>query len=176
MKKKPEGIVIVNTGEGKGKTTAALGLVMRAIGQGLRVCVLQFVKAETGRWGEIKTAEKLGIEWHTMGNGFTWKSKNPEESTAKAQQGWKLAQEKIESGDYDLIVLDEFTYTMHFSWLDTTAVIEWLKSTKPDELNLVITGRYAPEKLIEYADLVTEMVKIKHPFDQGRKGQRGIEF
>lgn len=176
MTKQKNGIVIVNTGEGKGKTTAALGLLMRASGQGLRTCMFQFIKAETGRWGEIKAAKKLGFEWYTMGDGFTWKSKNIDESAAKAQNGWCLAQEKISSGDYDLIVLDEFTYTMHFEWLETEAIIEWLKANKPPELHLVITGRYAPDQLIDYADLVTEMTKIKHPFDQGRKGQKGIEF
>ena len=94
MRKKQKGIVIINTGEGKGKTTAAMGILMRAIGQGLRTCMIQFVKAETGRWGEIKAAEKLGIEWHTIGDGFTWNSKDIVESAAKAQHGWKLAQEK----------------------------------------------------------------------------------
>lgn len=174
--KNKQGIVIVNTGEGKGKTTAALGLLMRASGQGLRICMIQFVKAETGRWGEIKAAEKLGFEWYTMGDGFTWKSKDIDETVAKAQHGWRLAQEKITSGDYDLIVLDEFTYPLHFEWLETEAVIEWLRTHKPPDLNLVITGRYAPTYLLDYADLITEMTKIKHPFDQGRKGQKGIEF
>jgi cob(I)alamin adenosyltransferase len=176
MIKKQEGIVIINTGEGKGKTTAALGLLMRASGQGLRTCMVQFLKAETGRWGEIKAAEKLGFEWYTMGDGFTWKSKNIDESVAKALHGWQLAQEKIASGDYQLIVLDEFTYPLHFGWLEADTVIEWLRANKPPELNLVITGRFAPDQLIAYADLVTEMAKIKHPFDQGRKGQKGIEF
>jgi len=174
--KKREGIVIVNTGEGKGKSTAAFGLVLRARGQGLRTCVIQFIKAETGRWGEIKAAQELGVEWHTLGDGFTWKSKDIDESIAKAKTGWEIAQEKIVSGQYDLIVMDEFTYPLHFEWLDTGQVVNWLKENKPPELHLVITGRHAPQGLIDYADLVTEMTKIKHPFDQGRKGQKGIEF
>ena len=114
MPKVRKGVVIVNTGEGKGKTTAALGLLMRASGQGLRTCMIQFVKTKTGRWGEIKAAEKLDLEWYTIGDGFTWKSKDLDETVARAQQGWQLAQENIASDDYDLIVLDEFTYTMHF--------------------------------------------------------------
>lgn len=175
-KKTKTGLVIVNTGDGKGKSTAAFGLVMRAIGQGLRVCVIQFIKSETGRWGEIKAAEKLGIEWHKTGDGFTWLSKDIDESVARAEQGWQFAQEKIVSQDYDLILLDEFTYTMHFEWLATEDVIAWLKENKPDKLHLVITGRHAPQALIDYADLVTEMAKIKHPHDQGYKAQRGIEF
>ena len=176
MNKKQNGIVIVNTGEGKGKTTAAIGLLMRALGQGLRICMIQFIKAKTGRWGEVKTAEKLGFEWYTVGDGFTWKSKDEDETLAKAQYGWQFAQEKISSRNYDLIVLDEFTYTMHFEWLETEAIIEWLKSNKPPELTLVITGRYAPQLLVDYADLVTDMIKVKHPIDIGRKGQKGIEF
>ena len=176
MSKSKKGLVIVNTGEGKGKTTAALGLMMRAHGQGLRVCMIQFVKAETGRWGEFKSAEALGIEWHKLGDGFTWKSSNLDESIAKALHGWEIAQAKIASGGYDLSVLDEFTYPLHFKWLAVQDIIAWLKNNKPPHTHLVITGRHAPQALIKYADLVTEMKKVKHPFDQGIKGQRGIEF
>jgi len=176
MSKSKKGLIIVNTGKGKGKSTAAFGLLMRAIGQGLRVCVIQFIKSQTGRWGEVKSAEKLGIEWHKMGDGFTWLSKDIDESTAKAQHGWQLAQEKIRSGEYDMILLDEFTYPLHFEWLDTADAINWLKENKPASMHLVITGRSAPQALVDYADLVTEMSKIKHPHDEGRKAQRGIEF
>ena len=176
MPKVRRGIVIVNTGEGKGKTTAAIGLMMRASGQGLNPCMIQFIKARTGRWGEIKSAEKLGLDWFKVGDGFTWRSKDIDESANLARYGWDLAKEKIKSQKYDLIVLDEFTYPMHFDWIDTNTVINWLKANKPQNLHLVITGRQAPEKLLEYADLVTKMVNIKHPFDKGRKGQKGIEF
>ena len=171
-----KGLVIINTGDGKGKTTAALGMVLRAWGRGFRICMIQFIKAETGKWGEVKAAKKLGIEWHTTGDGFTWTSKDMDETTARARNGWEIAKEKIASRQYDLIVLDEFTYALHFGWLDTTQVIEWLKANKPENLHLVITGRNAPEALIQYADLVTEMHPIKHPFDQGIHAQPGIEF
>ncbi len=171
-----KGLVIINTGDGKGKTTAALGMVLRAWGRGFRICMIQFIKAETGQWGEIKAAKKLGIEWHTTGDGFTWTSKDMDETTARARHGWEIAKEKIASNQYDLIVLDEFTYALHFGWLDTTQVVEWLKANKPANLHLVITGRNAPEALIQYADLVTEMHLIKHPFDQGIHAQPGIEF
>ena len=117
----------------------------------------------------MKAAKKLGIEWHKMGDGFTWLSKDMDETIAAARAGWNLAQAKISSGDYDLVILDEFTYPLHFGWLDTDEVIRWLESTKPSELQLVITGRDAPERLIDYADLATEMNIIKHPFDQGLK-------
>lgn len=171
-----KGLVIVNTGNGKGKTTAALGIILRAWGRGMRVCVIQFIKAETGQWGEVKAAKKLGVEWHKMGDGFTWLSKDMEETIAKARNGWELAKSKIISGDYDIILLDEFTYTLDFEWLDSDEVISWLKANKPDKLHLIITGRNAPAELIEYADLVTEMNTIKHPFEEGIPAQPGIEF
>ena len=116
-----KGLVIVNTGNGKGKSTAAFGLLLRAWGRGLRVCVVQFIKSETGKWGEIKAAQKLGIDWFTTGDGFTWTSKDMDETVARALAGWEVAKEKITSGNYDVIVLDEFTYAMHFDWLDTDA-------------------------------------------------------
>ena len=171
-----KGLLIVNTADGKGKTTAALGLVLRAWGRGFRICVIQFIKAETGQWGEIKAAKKLGIEWHSMGDGFTWTSKDMDETTARALHGWEIAKEKIASNQYDLIVLDEFTYALHFDWLDTGEVLEWLRLNRPPSLHLVITGRSAPEALIEQADLVTEMRLIKHPYDQGIQAQPGVEF
>jgi cob(I)alamin adenosyltransferase len=171
-----KGLLIVNTGDGKGKTTAALGMVLRAWGRGFRICVIQFIKAETGQWGEIKAAKKLGIEWHATGDGFTWLSKDMDETTARALHGWEIAKEKIASDQYDLIVLDEFTYTMVYKWLDTDEVMEWLRLNRPLNLHLVITGRSAPEALIQQADLVTEMKVIKHPYEQGITAQPGIEF
>jgi cob(I)alamin adenosyltransferase len=172
-----KGLVIVNTGHGKGKSTAAFGIVMRAWGRGLRICVIQFIKSQTGRWGEVKAAEKMGIEWITTGDGFTWRSKDIDETTALAQHGWRLAQDKVAGGGFDLIVLDEFTYPLHFGWLDVKEVIAWLKANKPAMLHLVITGRDAPQELIDFADLVTEMILIKHPFeDQNLQAQAGIDF
>ena len=171
-----KGLVIVNTGDGKGKTTAALGLVLRAWGRGFRICVIQFIKAQTGQWGEVKAAQKLGIEWHKAGDGFTWDTRDLDETIALANDGWRLAREKITSNNYDLIVLDEFTYPLHLGWLDSKQVIAWLAAHKPPELHLVVTGRDAPQVLIDYADLVTEMKAIKHPFDQDIKAQAGIEF
>jgi cob(I)alamin adenosyltransferase len=171
-----KGLLIVNTGNGKGKTTASLGMVLRAWGRGFKICVIQFIKAETGQWGEVRAAEKLGLEWHVSGDGFTWLSKDIDETTARARHGWQIAQEKISSGAYDLIVLDEFTYPLKYGWLETTEVIEWLKANRPPTLHLVITGRDAPAELIESADLVTEMNVIKHPYERGIKGQPGVEF
>ena len=176
MRKKRKGLIIVNTGKGKGKTTAALGVVMRAYGRGLTPCVIQFIKAESGRWGEVRTAEKLGIEWHKTGSGFTDSPEESKKAARQAHQGWALAQGKIKSGDYALVLLDEFTYPLEFGWLSVNEVIQWLKENKPAHVHLIITGREAPPELIDFADLVTEMRKNKHPFDQGIKAQPGIDF
>lgn len=176
MAKSNHGLIIVYTGKGKGKTTAALGLMLRAWGHGFRICVIQFIKNEKGRWGEVKAAQKLGIEWHKTGDGFTWKSNDQDETAAKAKRGWLLAQEKITSNHYDLIILDELTYALHNKWIDVEQVTTWLKSNKPSALHLVITGRYAPKKLLDIAEIATNMKKIKHIFDQGESGQKGIEF
>jgi cob(I)alamin adenosyltransferase len=171
-----KGLVIVNTGNGKGKSTSAFGVLLRAWGRGFRICVVQFIKAETGQWGEIKAAKKLGIDWFTTGDGFTWTSKDMDETIARAINGWEIAKEKISSQNYDLIILDEFTYTLHYDWLNTSEVIDWLKTNKPEDMHLIITGREAPPALIEYADLVTEMLEVKHPYQKGIQAQPGIEF
>jgi cob(I)alamin adenosyltransferase len=177
MTTKKKGLVILNTGNGKGKSTAAFGVVLRAWGRGLRICVIQFIKSKTGHWGEVKAAHKLGIEWLSTGDGFTWLSKDMDETTALARHGWDLAKEKIASNQYDLIVLDEFTYPLHFGWLDVNDTIDWLRGNKPALLHLIITGRDAPPDLIAFADLVTEMKEIKHPFvGQGIHAQPGIDF
>jgi cob(I)alamin adenosyltransferase len=170
------GLTILHTGDGKGKSTAAFGMVLRAWGCGFRLCVIQFIKAETGQWGEMRAAQKLGIEWHISGDGFTWLSKDMDGTIARAQLGWELAQEKIVSGQYDLIVLDEFTYPLQFGWIDPAEAIAWLQAHKPADLHLVITGRGAPPALIDYADLVSESREIKHPHRRGVKAQPGIEF
>jgi len=171
-----KGLLIVHTGEGKGKTTAALGMLFRAWGHGMRTCVIQFIKSRKGRWGEVKAAQRLGIEWHSLGSGFLWRSRDVEGAIDRACQTWGLAQGKITSGDYDLIILDEFTYPLKSGWLDVKGVIAWLGEHKPPMLHLVITGRDAPEALLAFADLVTEMKKVRHPFDQGIRAQLGIEF
>ena len=172
-----KGLLIVNTGTGKGKTTAAFGLAMRARGRGMRVAMIQFIKPGTANFGEIRAARGLGIEVQGMGDGWTWRSKDLDESAELARVGWARAQEVIAGGEHDLVVLDEFTYPMHYGWLDTTEVLAWIAANKPSMLHLAITGRYAPDALIEAADLVTEMRLIKHPFkEQGIRAQPGIEF
>ncbi len=170
-----KGLVIVNTGNGKGKTTAALGVIFRAWGRGMRVCMLQFIKATTANWGETRAARRLGIEIIPMGDGFTWLSDDIEKDKATARQCWALCKEKIMSGQYDIVVLDEMTYTLSYGWLDTQEVIETLKA-RPEGQHVIITGRNAVPELVEYADLVTEMTEIKHPYQQGIMAQKGIEF
>ena len=177
MAKNKKGLIIVNTGDGKGKTTAALGILLRAWGRGMQVSMLQFIKNENAQYGEIKAAKKLGIEIKPIGDGFTWTSKDMDETVARAIHGWEQAQEIITSGNYEIVILDEFTYPLHFGWLDVNGVITWLRENKPSLQHLIITGRNAPEELIEYADLVTEMKVIKHPYEeQNISAQPGIEF
>ncbi|MCB0209850.1 MAG: cob(I)yrinic acid a,c-diamide adenosyltransferase [Anaerolineae bacterium] len=176
--KKKKGLVIINTGNGKGKTTAALGVMTRAWGRKMRVGVIQFLKNENARFGEIKAAERMGnIDWISTGDGWTWTSQDMDETEARARQAWEVAQERIANGGYDLFIMDEFTYTMHFGWLDANEIVAWLKENKPPMLHLIITGRNAPAALVDYADLVTEMREIKHPFkEQGIRAQAGIEY
>ncbi len=173
--RRSQSLVMVNTGKGKGKTTAALGLLFRAWGQGLRVVMLQFIKAQTGNWGEIKAAKKLGIEIVPLGDGFTWMSKDIEHDRALAQECWARCRAVIESGDYDLVILDEMTYCFKFNWLDLSEVLDVLRN-RPDNMHVVITGRDAPPELIEFADLVSDIQEIKHPYKSGVKAQKGIEF
>jgi len=172
-----KGLVIVNTGNGKGKTTAAIGLLTRAWGRDMRLGGIQFLKHEKASYGELRAFERMGITLTPVGDGFTWMSRDMDETQAKALHGWELAKAQILSGAYDIFLLDEFTYVMHFGWLDAAEVVDWLRTNKPPMLHLIITGRDAPQSLIDYADLVTEMREIKHPFrEQGIKAQRGIEF
>ena len=169
------GLVIVNTGDGKGKTTAALGVLTRAWGRGMRVAMLQFIKSATGNWGEIRAAKKMGVEIIPLGDGFTWLSQDLERDRATALACWALCREKIEGGTYDVVILDELTYPLSFGWLPWSEVRGVLAARDP-RMHIIITGRDAIPELIEYADLVTEMREIKHPYQRGIKAQPGIEF
>jgi cob(I)alamin adenosyltransferase len=172
------GLLIVHTGNGKGKTTCALGLMMRAAGQDLSCCMVQFMKSRNDRYGEHVAAEKLGIEVHTMGDGFTWDTKNPEQDRQTARQTWNLCVEKLRSGDYDLLVLDELVYVLSYDMLPVDEVLSEIRAARERQpsLHIVVTGRDAPKELIEAADLVTEMTEVKHPFQAGIRAQKGIEF
>ena len=168
------GLTILYTGNGKGKTTASLGQILRAVGHGFKVCVIQFIK---GRWptGEAKACEALAqVEFHVMGSGFTWRE-GPEETKRSAEEGWSLAEAKILGGDYDLVVLDELTYLITYRLVEEDRILTVIRN-RPGKVHLVMTGRDASPALVEAADLVTEMREIKHPYASGVKAQAGIEF
>jgi len=169
------GLVVLNTGNGKGKTTAALGILMRAWGRGMKVVMLQFIKASHHRFGEHKAAEKMGVEVIPMGRGFTWLSKDLDRDKAMARACWEEAVRRLHSGEYDIVVLDEITYPIRYGWLDVGEVIDALAS-RPPHVHVVLTGRNAPQELVDFADLVTEMREVKHPFKQGIRAQPGLEY
>jgi cob(I)alamin adenosyltransferase len=171
-----KGLVVVNTGNGKGKTTAALGVLFRAWGRDMRVKMFQFLKHTGARFGEKRAAEKLDIAIDALGDGFTWRSKDMQRTEDLAREQWAICKQAILSDEYDIIILDEFTYPLHYGWVPVEDAIETLRR-KPHMLHVIITGRYAPDELVEFADLVTEMREIKHPYkEQGIKAQPGIEF
>jgi len=170
-----ESIVLVNTGHGKGKSSAAFGVMGRAWARGWRVGVVQFVKSGKWKTGERKLADHLGVEWHTLGDGFTWESTDMDETVAKGRHAWDVARGKLASGDYDLLVLDELTYVVSFGWVPVGDVVAGVRDRAP-RTNVVITGRDAPAELVEVADTVTEMRKVKHAFDQGILAKKGIEY
>ena len=176
-KKAEKGLIIVNTGNGKGKTTAALGMVMRSLGHGYKVAIVQFIK---GAW---EPAEKAvlerwqdQLEFHAMGEGFTWDTQDRQRDIAKANAAWSKGLEYIVNPEYRLVLLDEVNIALKLGYLDVAAVLDGL-AQKPDDSHVILTGRGAPEELIAIADLVTEMSLVKHPFrEQGIKAQPGIEF
>ncbi|MTE18464.1 cob(I)yrinic acid a,c-diamide adenosyltransferase [Streptomyces sp. TRM43335] len=175
-------LLAVHTGVGKGKSTAAFGLALRAWNQGWPIGVFQFVKSAKWRVGEERALRVLGasgeggtVAWHKMGEGWSWVQRDIESSEEAAREGWEQVRRDLAAETYRLYVLDEFTYPMHWGWVDTDEVVETLRN-RPGTQHVVITGRNAPEALLDAADLVTEMAKVKHPMDTGQKGQRGIEW
>jgi cob(I)alamin adenosyltransferase len=171
----PAGLLLVYTGHGKGKTTAALGLVFRALGRGMRVAVVQFIK---GKWktGERLFAETLpGLTFLVMGRGFTWESDDLSRDRLAAEAAWREAATLIAGGEHQVVVLDELTYALNYGFVPLADLLETLRQ-RPAHMHVLITGRNAPAALLEAADLVTEMRSLKHPFQQGRKAQIGIDF
>ena len=170
-----ESIVLLNTGHGKGKSSAAFGVMGRGWARGWTVGVVQFVKSGKWKTGERKLADHLGIEWHTLGDGFTWESTDLDETAAKGRHAWRVAREKLASGHYDLLILDELTYAVKYGWVDVADVVAGVRERAP-KTNVVITGRDAAPELVEVADTVTEMRKVKHAYDQGIRAKKGIEY
>ena len=171
-----KGLVIVHTGTGKGKTTAALGMICRSLGHGYKVALIQFIK------GAMQTAEKVvfdmfpeQMEMRPMGEGFTWNTQDRERDIATARTAWEAARARILDPEWKLVVLDELNIVLRYDYLPVAEVIEVLRQ-KPADTHVVITGRNAPQELIDFADLVTEMTMVKHPFRSGIKAQPGIEF
>ncbi|MFE9409130.1 cob(I)yrinic acid a,c-diamide adenosyltransferase [Streptomyces sp. NPDC006704] len=179
-------LVMVHTGVGKGKSTAAFGMALRAWNQGWPVGVFQFVKSAKWKVGEENALKVLGasgeggvVDWHKMGEGWSWIQRETAEGEPtheeKAREGWEQVKRDLAAETYKFYVLDEFAYLLHWGWVDVEEVVAVLRE-RPGTQHVVITGRNAPEQLVEFADLVTDMSKVKHPMDAGQKGQRGIEW
>jgi cob(I)alamin adenosyltransferase len=181
-------LLMVHIGDGKGKSTAAFGLAIRAWNQGWNIGVFQFVKSAKWRIGEQTVLERLGalhqetgeggsVEWHKMGAGWSWSRKAGDETdhAAEAAEGWAEVKRRIAAQTHDLLILDEFTYPMEWGWVDVEDVVDTL-GQRPGRQFVVVTGRRAHPRLIEVSDMVTEMTKVKHQMDRGQKGQRGIEW
>jgi cob(I)alamin adenosyltransferase len=171
-----KGLIIVHTGAGKGKSTAAFGMAIRALGQGMKVGIVQFIK------GAIPTGEAaffakldLPIEMHTLGEGFTWKTQDRERDIATAEKGWQKAVELMRDPSFDMVILDELNIALKYEYVSLAKVLDELQDKRP-MLHVVITGRNASDSLIEIADLVSEMKVVKHPYGHGVKPQRGVEF
>ncbi|MGM0432071.1 MAG: cob(I)yrinic acid a,c-diamide adenosyltransferase [Spirochaetota bacterium] len=169
-------IILVYTGNGKGKTTAALGTVFRALGHDMRCGVLQFIKQNPSSWGEYKSAVRSGVTWENFGCGFTWEQEALDESQAEARRGWERAKQVVLSQQYDLVVLDEFSYPHTFGWLDAQETVSWLETHREKLPHLIMTGRNMPEELISLSDTVSEISEVKHHFSEGVRAAKGIEF
>lgn len=174
--KQTRGLLSIFTGNGKGKTTSSLGVLLRAVGHNHKVCMIQFIK---GSWkcGEQEAVRHFGdlVELHTMGKGFTWKSENLDEDIELAQKAWIFAQETIQKNQHEIVILDELTYLINYKMVDEDLILETLYN-RPEKMHVIITGRGASEKLIQAADLVTEMNEIKHPYKNGIKAQPGFDY
>jgi cob(I)alamin adenosyltransferase len=175
-KERRQGVVLVHTGEGKGKSSSAFGMVFRAAGWGMKVCVIQYIK---GQWqtGEQRAAERFdNIEWHALGDGFTWDTKNPEQDIKTSREIWEFSQQKILSEEYDLVILDEINYCCGYGWISGHEIADFIQTKKPAWMHLVLTGRNAASEVIAAANTVTEMTRIKHAYETGIKAEQGVEF
>jgi cob(I)alamin adenosyltransferase len=169
-------LVLVHTGDGKGKSTSAFGVVLRAVARDWRVAVVQFLKSGAWQVGEEQVCrDRLGVDWVAIGEGFTWESDDLSEDQAVAAEAWRQARAVIEAGDHRLVVLDEVTYPVNWGWIDLDEVVATLRD-RPEHVNVVVTGRDAPAAIVEIADTVTEMVKVKHAYDTGVRAKKGIDY
>jgi len=168
-------LVLVHTGDGKGKSSSAFGVMLRALAVDWKVAVVQFIKSSDWKVGEEKMGRELGVDWHAFGDGFTWDSDDMSHDRAHAAEGWAAAKAIIDTGDHRLVVLDELTYLCSWGWLSVDEVVAAV-ADRPEHVNIVITGRDAPAEFIEMADTVTEMREIKHAYQQGIRAKRGIDY
>jgi cob(I)alamin adenosyltransferase len=171
-----ESVVVVNTGDGKGKSTAAFGIVVRAVARGWPVAVVQFIKS--GKWQvgeEAVCRDRLGVDWWTIGEGFSWDSADLGRDEAVARAAWEHARSVIEAGAHRLVVLDEITYPMNWGWIDSDEVVAVIRA-RPAPVNVVCTGRDAPDALVDLADTVTDMREVKHAYNTGVRAMKGIDY
>ena len=173
--RRADSLVVVNTGNGKGKSSAAFGMMIRAIGRDWNVAVVQFIKSGNWNTGEEKIARQLGVDWHAFGEGFTWDSDDLSNDRAHAAAGWAKAVEIMNAGKHQLVIFDELTYLSSFNWLDISEIVSAI-SNRPSHVNVIITGRDAAPELIEIADTVTEMREVKHAYQQGIRAMRGLDY
>ena len=170
-----DSLVIVNTGNGKGKSSSAFGMMIRAVARDWNVAVVQFIKSGDWKVGEEKVGRQLGVEWHAFGEGFTWDSDDMSSDVAHARDGWNKAVALMNAGEHQLVIFDELTYLSSFGWLPIGDVVEAI-SARPSHVNVIVTGRDAAAELLEIADTVTEMVEVKHAYQQGIRAMRGIDY
>ena len=168
-------LVLVNTGDGKGKSTAAFGTILRALARDWPVAVVQFLKSGDWHTGEEKTCRGLGVEWYSAGDGFTWDSTDLDETKAKAVAAWEFSAGLVAAGNHRLVVLDEISYAMTWGWIDAAEVATALAG-RPEQVSVILTGRDMAAEVIEVADTVTEMVSVKHAFDGGVRAKKGIDY
>jgi cob(I)alamin adenosyltransferase len=173
--RRADSLVVVNTGNGKGKSSSAFGMMVRAVARDWNVAVVQFIKSGNWNVGEEKVGRQLGVEWHAFGDGFTWDSEDLSNDIAHASAGWAKACELIAAGDHKLLIFDELTYLSSFGWLPIETIIEPIRD-RPRHVNVIVTGRDAAPELIDLADTVTEMTEIKHAYANGIRAMRGIDY
>lgn len=168
-------LLLVNTGDGKGKSSAAFGVMLRAVARDWRVAVLQFIKSSDWSVGEEKIGRQLGVDWWALGEGFTWDTADPDHDREVAQNAWAQARAVIEAGEHQLVILDEITYLLTWGWVPLAEVLDVLRN-RPTRVNVICTGRDAPDELVALADTVTEMRSVKHAYDAGIRAKRGIDY
>ena len=168
-------LVLVNTGDGKGKSTAAFGTMLRAVARGWPVAVVQFLKSGSWHVGEEDIGRRLGVDWWALGDGFTWDSESMEQTQAVALEAWQFARETIAAGQHRMVILDEITYPINWGWIEGDEVVAAIAG-RPADVNVIVTGRDAPKALIDIADTVTEMRKVRHAFDRGILAKKGVDY